>query len=139
MFGWIFFAQLGHFIEHIAKAATGSGLLGSSFDTEISHFLFNTAIAVLVVALLVRYPRNPWVYPLVVVALLHGIEHGYILANYMRTGISDAPGLLGRGGVLGLIALERAELHNAYNGVEMILLTLGFRNEIEVDIDTTGE
>lgn len=136
LFVWVFAAQLGHLIEHIAKAITGSGLLGASLDSELSHFLFNGAIAVLAVVLIAAYPQNPWVYPLAAIAFLHGVEHAYIFEQYVRTGIRDGPGLLGSGGAIGLIPLARQELHNAYNGLETILLVLGCSFEIENLVET---
>lgn len=132
LFAWVFAAQLGHLIEHIAKAITGSGLLGRSFDSELSHLAFNGAIAVLAVALVLVYPRNPWVYPLAALSILHGIEHVYIFELFLRTGLSDGPGLLGQGGAIGLIPLDRLDLHNLYNGLEVILLTLGVSHECDL-------
>ncbi len=132
LFAWVFFAQLGHLIEHIAKAIQGQGLLGPSFDSELSHLLFNGAIALLAIVLVLVYPRNPWVYPLVVISILHGIEHVYIFEQFTRTGLTNGPGLLGLGGAIGVIPLDRLDLHNVYNGFELILITLGFWNETEV-------
>jgi hypothetical protein len=78
------------------------------------------------------YPRNPWVYPLLVLAIFHGIEHVYIFKEFLKTGISDGPGLLGRGGAIGVIPIDRLDLHNIYNGFEMSMMTLGFWNETEL-------
>ena len=131
LFAWAFLAQLGHLLEHIAKQLTGSGVFGSDFDSEVSHLVFNGAIALLSLLLVAVYPRNPWVYPLAVLAVFHGIEHSYIFEQFLRTGISDGPGLLGRGGAIGLIPLDRIDLHNAYNGIETILIALGFWHETD--------
>lgn len=131
LFAWVFLAQLGHLVEHIAKAIAGQGLLGPSFDSELSHLIFNGAIALLAVVLLVGYPHNPWVYPLAVISVLHGVEHVYIFEQHLRTGLTDGPGLLGLGGAIGVIPLQRLDLHNVYNGFEMILIVLGFWNETE--------
>jgi hypothetical protein len=134
LFAWVFLAQLGHLIEHISVAIQGKGLLGSQFDSELSHLLFNGAIAVLSVVLVLVYPRNPWVYPLVVLAMFHCIEHVYIYDQFLKTGIVDGPGLLGRGGAIGVIPLDRLDLHNVYNGFEVIFLTLGLWHEIEGEL-----
>lgn len=131
-FGFVFALQLGHLIEHIAKQLTGSGLLGPSFDSEFSHVLFNGAIALVSIALVTIYPRNPWVYPLALFSVLHGIEHVYIFQQFMSAGATDGPGFFGRGGAIGVIPLERLDLHNVYNGFEMILIVLGFGYETEV-------
>jgi hypothetical protein len=129
LFAWVFGAQFGHLIEHIAKAVTGAGLLGPSFDTELSHLLFNGAIAILTVVLVAAYPQNPWVYPLAATSILHGIEHVYIFDQFLQVGTSNGPGLLGIGGAVGVIPLARLDLHNVYNGLEMILIVLGFEDE----------
>lgn len=137
LFAWVFLAQLGHLVEHISVAIQGKGLLGSQFDTELSHLLFNSAIAVLALALVLAYPRNPWVYPLLALSLLHGVEHLYIFDQYLRTGVSNGPGLFGTGGPIGLIPLDRLDLHNIYNGLEMILMTLGLGYELDRSLDAT--
>lgn len=135
LFAWAFLAQLGHLIEHIAKQLSGSGLLGPNFDNELSHLVFNGIIALVSLLLVAVYPRNPWVYPLVVLAVLHGIEHVYIYTQFLQTGISGGPGLLGQGGAIGVIPLDRVDLHNVYNGVEMVLMVLGFGYETEDALD----
>lgn len=131
LFVWVFLSQLGHLIEHIAKQLSGAGLFGPSLDTEVSHLVFNGLIAIVSLVLVAVYPRNPWVYPLCVLSVFHGIEHVYIFDQFTRTGLSDGPGLLGRGGAFGVVPLDRLDLHNVYNGMEMILMTLGFWHETE--------
>lgn len=49
----------------------------------------------------------------------------------MRAGVTNGPGLLGRGGLVGLSPLERLDLHNVYNGLEVILIQLGLWHEVE--------
>src|SRR5712692_6442318 len=109
LFGFVFAAQLGHLIEHIAKAISGQGLLGPAADTELTHLLFNGLVAAFALALV-------WVYPLAVLSVLHGIEHVYIYEQYLRTGVTNGPGLFGLGGAIGIIPLDRLDLHNVYNG-----------------------
>jgi hypothetical protein len=123
--------QLGHLIEHIAIALQGKPLLGPAFNTEVSHLVFNDVIALVAILLVLVYPHNPWVYPLVVLTTFHGIEHIYIFEQFLRTGVSNGPGLLGLGGAIGIVPLDRLDLHNVYNGFEMILLALGFWHETE--------
>lgn len=135
LFAWVFLSQLGHLIEHIAKQLTGGGLLGASFDSELSHLAFNGLIAVVSLVLVAVYPRNPWVYPLCVLSVFHGIEHIYIFNRFLTTGVSDGPGLLGLGGAIGVIPIDRLDLHNIYNGVETILMCLGFGFETEVMLE----
>ena len=132
VFAWVFLAQLGHLIEHISVAIQGKALLGPRFDTELSHLLFNGLIAIVSLVLVAVYPRNPWVYPLAVLSVFHGIEHAYIFEQFTRTGLSNGPGLLGQGGAIGVIPLQRLDLHNVYNGMEMIFMVLGFGFETEI-------
>jgi hypothetical protein len=131
LFAYVYLAQLGHLIEHISVAIQGHALLGTEFDSELSHLLFNSIIAILSVALVLVYPKNPWTYPLVVLAMFHGAEHVYIYRQFLASGTSNGPGLLGTGGAIGLIPLDRIDLHNVYNGMEVVLLQLGLWHEIE--------
>lgn len=131
LFPWVFLAQLGHLIEHIAKQIGGAGLLGPSFDSEVSHLIFNGLIAIASLVLVAVYPGNPWAFPLCVLSVFHGIEHVYIFNEFLKTGVSNGPGLLGLGGALGVIPIDRLDLHNIYNGFEMILMVLGFGFETE--------
>jgi hypothetical protein len=136
LFAVIFALQFGHLAEHIAVKLRGSALLGAAADSEETHLAFNSAIAVLTFVLVWAYRSNPWVYPLAVISLLHASEHVYIYLQYMRTQTVGGPGLLGVGGLLGIVPLERVDLHNAYNGVEVILMMLGFRFEISEALDS---
>lgn len=131
-FGLVVTFQVGHLVEHIAVRIRGEALLGAAANTEETHLIFNGLIAVFALLLVRAFRRNPWVYPLVLVSALHGGEHAYIYEQYIRTGVANGPGLFGIGGVIGLVPLERLDLHNAYNGSELILLVLGFWNEVEV-------
>src|SRR6266571_3873810 len=139
LFAWVFLAQLGHLIEHISVRLQGRGLLGASFDSELSHLLFNGFIAIVSLVLVLVYPRNPWVYPLALLTFFHGIEHVYIFDQYLRTGQANGPGLLGRGGAIGIIPLDRIDLHNIYNGVEVILMVLGLQHEFASEVDEAEE
>lgn len=138
LFAWVFLLQLGHLIEHIAKQLSGAGLFGPSLDTEVSHLIFNGLIAIVSLVLVAVYPHNPWVYPLCVLSVFHGIEHAYIFEQFLRTGVTNGPGLFGVGGAFGVIPLDRLDLHNVYNGLEMILMVLGFWTETEVYLEQTG-
>lgn len=124
-------------IEHLAKLLTGQGLLGPQADSELSHLLFNVAILLLSLRLVWVYPGNPWVYPLAFLAAVHGVEHVYIYQQYLVSGIANGPGLIGRRGALGLISIDRLQLHNIYNGLELVLMVLGFQHEFTETIAKT--
>jgi hypothetical protein len=131
LFGFVFASQLAHLAEHILIKLTGAAVLGSAANSEETHLFFNGFVAVWAMALVWAFPRNPWVYPLALLSIFHGIEHAYIFEQYLRTGVTHGPGLLGLGGAIGWIPLNRLDLHNVYNGFEMILMVLGLWNETE--------
>ena len=138
LFAWVFLAQLGHLIEHISVAIQDRGLLGPQFDSELSHLLFNGAIALLSLVLALSYPRSPWVYLLLAMSIIHATEHVYIYDQFLKTGVTNGPGLLGQGGAIGVFPLARLDLHNVYNGAEMILIVLGIWNEAEILLTGSG-
>jgi len=131
LFGFVVALQIGHLIEHIAVALSGHGLIGLAADSELSHLLFNGLIAILSILLIRVYPTNPWVYPLALLSVFHAFEHIYIFAQYVRTGTVNGPGLLGIGGAIGIVPLARLDLHNVYNGLEVILMVLGIGWELD--------
>ncbi len=137
LFAVIFWLQVGHMVEHLSLAFRGQPLLGVEADSQFFHFFFNSAIAIIAAALVLRHPRNPWVYALAAVALLHESEDLYVYARFVLTsGSVDGPisegeaGLMGVGGALGLIPLQQIDLHNIYNGFEWILVALAFWHEL---------
>jgi hypothetical protein len=54
----------------------------------------------------------------------------YIFSQYLQTGATGGPGLLGLGDLWELFPVPRLQLH-IYNGFEVILLTLGFIYQTE--------
>lgn len=62
---------------------------------------------------------------------LHIAQHVYIYQQFLRTEVVNGPRLFGLEGAFGSIPLPRLELHNIYNGIEMILIALGFWYEAE--------
>ena len=135
----MFAFQLGHLAEHILVKLTRAPFFGAAANSEEAHLIFNGLIAIYALVLVWAFPRNPWVYPLALLSVFHGIEHVYIYELYLRTGITNGPGLLGLGGAVGLIPLDRLDLHNVYNGFEMILMVLGFWSETENLLTETAE
>jgi hypothetical protein len=127
--------QIGHVIEHISMVVLGRALLGPQFDSEISHFVFNTGIALLALYLIAIRRSNPWLYPLAAIAVLHGAEHAFILEEYIRTGNVAGPGLIGAGGLIEIFPIQRMALHNTYNGLELVLMVMGLHTEIQPLID----
>lgn len=138
LFGFVFAFQLGHLSEHILVKLTGTPFFGAAANSEEAHLIFNGLVAVYSLVLVWAFPRNPWVYPLALLSVFHGIEHVYIYELYMRIGITNGPGLLGLGGAIGVVPLDRLDLHNTYNGFEMTLIALGLWHEIDGALDDSA-
>ncbi|MDQ6713874.1 MAG: right-handed parallel beta-helix repeat-containing protein [Candidatus Dormibacteraeota bacterium] len=122
--------QVGHQVEHIAQMfqmhaqgqppAFAHGLVGR-LDLEWVHFGLTVTIAVVALIALTRWPRNPVAWLLMPLSLWHLAEHSAILITYLRTGITGAPGILARGGLLNG-PLARPDLHFIYNAAILLLL-----------------
>lgn len=128
--------QVGHFGEHICQMVqihllhrTGPAARGviGVLDVEWVHFIWNTWVLIAVLALLIPYARNGWLWVTVLLAGWHGIEHAYIMSVYLSTGVAGTPGLLSNGGRIGGgLPLTRPDLHFFYNLIETIPLVIGF-------------
>jgi hypothetical protein len=130
------FTQVGHVLEHMAQMwqihvmhivpKEAHGVFGA-LDTEWVHVFFNTFVIVAVVLLLRPYRQNAWLWVTAVIAGWHEIEHLYLIAKYIQTGLPGNPGLLAHGGVIfGAFPLGRPDLHMLYNVAETIPLVAAF-------------
>lgn len=141
-YGWIalfyvlVITQGGHFLEHVAQmvqihllgrqGSDARGVVGA-LDVEWVHLGFNTWVFVALVALLLRFRRNPWLWVTLLVAGWHQVEHTYIISIFLATGTEGTPGLLAAGGRLdGGVDLSRPDLHFLYNLVETAPLFAAF-------------
>lgn len=128
--------QVGHFGEHVCQMVqihllhrTGPNARGviGVLDIEWVHFIWNIWVAVAVVALLVPYVKNRWLWATLPLVVWHGIEHAYIMSVYLSTGVAGTPGLLSKGGKIGGgLPLTRPDLHFLYNLIETVPLVIGF-------------
>src|SRR5690349_21878757 len=98
IFGAVLLAQFLHLMEHIMVAIRGVSFCGMACDNEETHLFFNAVIFVASIALVISFPRNPWLVPLAILTTLHLAEHVYIYAQYLQTHIAQGPGLIGLGG-----------------------------------------
>ncbi len=122
--------QLGHQVEHVVQMiqmhvdgqppAFAHGLIGR-LDLEWTHFGMTLGIAIVAILALTWWPKNPFAWLLMGLALWHLAEHSVILTTYLRTGITGTPGILARGGLLNG-PLSRADLHFLYNAAVLLLL-----------------
>lgn len=119
--GMLLAAQGFHGAEHLAQwlqyhvlnwsARVSTGLL-SPANSEWVHFVWNWAVLVLVVALMLGGMRNRWAWLLLVWAIAHTFEHSYMFTRYLavlgelrRMGVSGItaqglPGIVGQDGWL---------------------------------------
>jgi hypothetical protein len=132
--------QGGHFVEHLAQivqihllglsGTDARGLFGQ-LDIEWVHFVWNTWVIVAALLLLVRYPRNRWLWAATIAAAWHEAEYAYLLSVYLTTNQAGTPGLLAAGGLVGGgLPIPRPDLHFAYNLIETLPLLAAFAVEI---------
>ncbi|MEO7819082.1 MAG: hypothetical protein ABIS18_08065 [Actinomycetota bacterium] len=132
-------AQGAHIVEHIVQLvqlfvlhlgkARSHGIVGQ-LDIEWVHFIWNLGVFLAAVMLVRRYPGNPWLMVVLVLASWHQIEHSYIMFIYLTTGVAGTPGLLASGGKLwGGLPVSRPVLHAIYNVAEFAPLVGGFLYE----------
>ena len=100
--------------------AFAHGLVGR-LDLEWVHFGMTLGIAIVAILALTWWPKNPYGWLLMPLALWHLAEHSVILTTYLRTGITGTPGILARGGLLNG-PLSRPDLHFLYNAAVLLLL-----------------
>src|SRR5439155_25175300 len=102
-------SQIGHIAEHIAQMVqihllglsgpNARGIVGT-FDVEWVHFAWNAWILGAVLLLLTHYRGNSWLWVTAILAGWHGVEHAYLLATYLSTGVAGTAGLLASGGAI---------------------------------------
>jgi hypothetical protein len=151
-------SQGAHTIEHIVQwmqyhvlfwtPRQSVGLL-SPANAEWVHFVWNWGVVFVVVTLVMGGMRNGWAYLLLGVAILHTLEHSYMLVRHLQVlgelhdlGVYNItaqglPGVLGRDGWLarspatlgtfirgmpGVTTALRLDVHFWWNVVEMCLL-----------------
>ena len=105
--------QLFHLLEHVVQVAQGKflgikpahGILGSFFDLEWVHFIYNWGLyAFLIVATVAvlreRRVRPPvgWLFlgAALAVQSYHVLEHTVKIIQHVSSGIDPAPGILGQ-------------------------------------------
>ena len=141
-FSAVLLIQAFHASEHVAQMVQryalhlnrSPGLLGAWFDLEWVHLIYNTALLVALVAVLVVHRRNPAMWrhsdlgAMMLIFVLvfqgyHTMEHGVRVMQYLQHVPIPTPGILGR-------LFPILELHfwfNAVVTVAILMAYLGFR------------
>src|SRR6266516_370705 len=145
-YGWLAFlfilvvTQGAHVLEHVAQMVEihllglsglqARGILGM-LDIEWVHFIWNAWVLLCAMLLVFLFPKNPWLWVLLVISVWHEIEHLSIMSVFLRTGHPGAPGLLARGGAIGGgLPLSRPDLHFFYNLLEELVLIIAYLYQI---------
>lgn len=151
-----------HTLEHIAQvvqyyllgwpAGRSLGLVTAA-NAEWLHFAWNAGVLAGVIFLFAKGLRNKWMVALLGWALLHTLEHSYLLLRYfqvlaeLRTlglapvpALQSLPGVLGKDGLLslsswcgnlsGLTTAPRVLVHFWWNAGEIALLGLAARQGV---------
>ncbi len=153
-------AQGFHSVEHVVQvlqfhvlrlpASASTGLI-SAANAEWIHFVWNWSVVLVVLTLFRRGMRGIWAALLLGWSVAHGLEHAYLLAQYLqvqqelgRLGFAflsaqGLPGVLGHDGWLarsdatqgtflctlpGLTTAPRLDVHFWWNAGEMTLLLM---------------
>jgi len=133
-------SQAAHMLEHLAQMVElhvlgwlprqASGIIGA-LNIEWVHLIWNSWVLLLITPLLFwGFQGNKWLWMLWIFAIYHEIEHLYIVAIYLHTGVAGNPGLLARGGLIaGGLPISRPDLHSIYAVLEEVLLIVAYLQE----------
>ena len=140
LLGILALSQSAHLGEHVAQMVqihvlhlsgpNAQGIVGQ-LNIEWVHFTWNAIVLIAILALLPRFPGNPWLIAVTPLAAWHLVEHSVMMASYLRTGVPGSPGLLASGGLIaGGLPITRPDLHFLYNFVETIPLLAAWVVEV---------
>jgi hypothetical protein len=148
IFGVAVLLQIGHMGEHTVqvtqlllyhgKLAQSHGVFGQ-LDFETVHFVWDSAIWVLLCIVLLRFARgNRWLWIAFAAASVHEVEHLYLFWVYtidpwfyFHGGLE---GIMGNGGLIGS-PVARPYLHFAYNFLVVVPMVLAFLDQTTTIVD----
>jgi cyclic nucleotide-binding protein len=129
--------QTIHYSEHCIEviqyhifhdSLADSVAIFTKLNVEYVHFLGDSFLTLGTLALLWRFPRNPWLYIAFPFQVAHQMEHNFLWSTYQFFGAPPgAAGVLGKGGLVGEHGVwnaARPDLHWIYNTVYTIPFVL---------------
>jgi hypothetical protein len=148
IFSTVMLLQLGHLGEHTVQVLQlllyngnfdlAHGVFGA-LDRETVHFFWDGSIWVGLIFLVIKFPRNVWLWIAFGFASMHMVEHSYLYyldlfdkSVYVSNG-GDA-GILGKGGLLNG-PLQRPYLHYIYNFLVVVPMLIGFWDQTKEAYD----
>ena len=142
IFGVAVLLQVGHMGEHTVQVtqlllydgrlAQSHGIFGQ-LDFETVHFIWDSAVWVLLCVVLTRFGRgNRWLWVAFAAASLHEVEHLYLFWIYTTDpwfyAHGGLEGIMGNGGLIGS-PLARPYLHFAYNFLVVVPMVCAFLDQ----------
>ncbi len=152
IFGVAVLLQIGHMGEHTVQVtqlllyngrlAQSHGVFGQ-LDFETVHFIWDSAVWVLLCVVLTRFARgNRWLWVAFAAASLHEIEHLYLFWIYTTDpwfyAHGGLEGIMGNGGLIGS-PLARPYLHFAYNFIVVVPMVCAFLDQTRHVYDRGAE
>jgi hypothetical protein len=152
LFAVLAFVQTIHYSEHCIEViqihlfgvhpADAQAIFGQ-LNIEAVHFAGDTFLTLGTLALLWKYPRNPWLWVAAPFQIVHQAEHIFLVFNYLFEGVPQGgPGLLATnpgapGAIGGGVGLNRADLHWIYNTLYTIPFVIAFVYQLKRTYDET--
>jgi hypothetical protein len=142
VFGVAVLLQIGHMGEHTVQVvelllyngrlAQSHGVFGQ-LDFETVHFIWDSAVWVLLCVVLTRFSRgNRWLWIAFAAASVHEVEHLYLFWIYQTDRWfyihGGLEGIMGNGGLIGS-PLARPYLHFAYNFIVVVPMLCAFLDQ----------
>jgi hypothetical protein len=146
LFTFMVFVQTIHYSEHCIQVIQvhffdvnphKAQAIFSRLNIEGVHFVGDTLLTIGTLALLYKFPRNPWLWVALPFQIIHEAEHLFLMFNYVFEGVPvGGPGLLAKGGAIGGgLPLIRADLHWIYNTLYTIPFVLSLIYQLKRTYD----
>jgi hypothetical protein len=157
-FGWLAlgflmaFVQLIHYSEHCIEVIQyhifndpleESVAIFTKLNVEWVHFGGDSFLTLGTIALIWKFPRNPWFWFAIPFQLAHQFEHNFLWFTYQFWDAAPGmPGVLGKGGLAGadgLLGMPRVDLHWFYNTFYTVPFVIGLIWQLKRSYDESLE